>query len=294
MMIGRLSVFLPNLFCCPCPAAVELSVHKNSIYTTHIHIHTYILERKNIVKRSDRNVKMKTFFLSLLLCSMVFACTNAFNYTVCPSAEEIQSEKVKSNFDMEKFFGTYYELAYHDYTQYPTCPLGPTCIRSVKRKEPIAAAPGYQVVDWFSLNCAGKGYPFPLRFNTTNTTGLLQGYVKDPPIWWKLLEPGDVYSDVVVDYLEVDGKYEWVIEFQCKYNKRGSAISFIGINFYSRSRNVSKDYMDNFLQAARDRGLGMYMDKGFGTKTVDQGPDCKYPDIPPATLGGEGFAHDGQ
>lgn len=43
-----------------------------------------------------------------------------------------------------------------------------------------------------------------------------------------------------VDYLEVDGVYEWVIEFQCHLNKKGTGISFTGINFYSRSRNASQ------------------------------------------------------
>jgi len=41
--------------------------------------------------------------------------------------------------------------------------------------------------------------------------------------------------------------------------------------------------MDTMLQAARDRGLGVYMDKSFGTRTVDQGESCKYPSIPNVT-----------
>lgn len=150
-----------------------------------------------------------TFFTSLALIQ------GEFNFTTCPAWFELQAEKVKT-FDPSKFFGTYYELAFHDYTQYPTCPFGPKCIRSVKVKESIPENPGFQIVDWFSINCAGASYPFPLRFNLTNIPGYFEGYVKNPPLWWKILEPGEVYPDTVVDFLEVDGVYEWVIEFQCK------------------------------------------------------------------------------
>ena len=205
-----------------------------------------------------------------------------FNFTTCPAWFELQADKVKT-FDPSKFWGTYYELAYHDYTQYPTCPFGPKCIRSIKVKESIPEEPGFQIVDWFSINCAGASYPFPLRFNLTEIPGYFEGYVKDPPLWWKILEPGEVYPDTVVDFLEVNGVYEWVIEFQCKYNRQHSKVSFTGINFYSRSRNVTQDYMDNMLQAARDRGLGVYMDKNFRTRTVYQGEKCTYPNIPNVT-----------
>ena len=35
----------------------------------------------------------------------------------CPKPTDIQSDAVKSSFDMKNFLGTYYEIAYHDYTQ---------------------------------------------------------------------------------------------------------------------------------------------------------------------------------
>eukprot|EP00164_Ancoracysta_twista_P002566 GFYU01003419.1.p1 GENE.GFYU01003419.1~~GFYU01003419.1.p1 ORF type:complete len:193 (-),score=32.59 GFYU01003419.1:293-826(-) len=48
-----------------------------------------------------------------------------FNFTKCPHPSEIQNPWVRDNFDMKKFEGNYYELAFHDYTQYPTCLTGP-------------------------------------------------------------------------------------------------------------------------------------------------------------------------
>ena len=58
--------------------------------------------------------------------------TATFNFTKCPAAFELQNEKVKQSFSLDKFVGTYYELALHDLTQYPACPTGPFCVRSIK------------------------------------------------------------------------------------------------------------------------------------------------------------------
>ena len=47
----------------------------------------------------------------------------------CPHPADIQSKKVKEDFNMDLFHGTFYEIAYHDYTQ-PISVCG--CQRSVK------------------------------------------------------------------------------------------------------------------------------------------------------------------
>ena len=54
-----------------------------------------------------------------------------FNFTTCPAPHEVMQPKVLKEFDMEKFVGSYFELALHDYTQYPTCP-DPSCVRTTK------------------------------------------------------------------------------------------------------------------------------------------------------------------
>lgn len=47
----------------------------------------------------------------------------------CPKPADIQSAQVKQHFNMDYFHGTFYEIAYHDYTQ----PIGVCgCQRSVK------------------------------------------------------------------------------------------------------------------------------------------------------------------
>lgn len=35
----------------------------------------------------------------------------------CPAPQSIQSDAVKNTFNITQFLGTYYEIAYHDYTQ---------------------------------------------------------------------------------------------------------------------------------------------------------------------------------
>lgn len=197
---------------------------------------------------------MKT---SVILLALLFAVASAeFNYTKCPSPWELQSDEVKQNFDLKKLEGSYYELALHDYTQYPICP-NPKCIRSHKVLDPQLK----QVNDTFNLVCFGGEYKFMFRFALTNITGFFLGTVASFPYI--------VFPDTVVDVKESqDGGYEWVIEFQCV--EKLDHVWFVGINWYSRERNVTKAYIDGLLHAARARGLGFYMDKGMGVYSVDQ------------------------
>ena len=120
-------------------------------------------------------------------------------------------------FDVDKFVGvnnTYYELAFHDRTQYPTCPLI-SCVRSVKSWMPEIGDGKQQIKDMFTLTCAGASYTNPIFFNVTEEPGYLDGFVKDPPWWWKIFEPGQDYPDTIVDYQvnPTTGEYDWVIEF---------------------------------------------------------------------------------
>ena len=85
----------------------------------------------------------------------------------CPEPTSMQSDEVKSNFNMESFLGTYYEIAYHDYTQ----PIGVCgCQRSVKTFQ------NERIYDDFTLNCGNskgdnthsKTYHNNLNFGLTN------------------------------------------------------------------------------------------------------------------------------
>lgn len=196
--------------------------------------------------------------LPLALLLLVTAAGAEFNYTKCPASWELQSDTVKQNFSLKKFEGTYYELAFHDYTQYPICP-SPKCIRSHK----VVDYQLNQINDTFNLVCFGDNSTIHFKFALTNTTGFFLGHVTTPPI------PFITFPDTVVDVHEsADGVYEWVIEFQCL--EKLDHVWFIGINWYSRPRNVTKDYLDSLLNAAKARGLGVYMESGLGVHYVDQ------------------------
>ena len=218
----------------------------------------------------------------LVICSIVLtlhAVNAEFNFTTCPAYWEMQAPKVKESFDINKLPGEYYELAFHDYTQYPTCPK-PSCIRSRKHFVDIGDADHKMIKDEFSITCFGSGpYDVAYYFNSTDHNGALDGFIKDPPFWWTALFSYTEYPDTVVDFKEAEdgGQYAWVIEIQCRESAnwiQGQHVGFTGINFYSRYQNVTDAVYDEMIQAARDAGLGVYMDAGFGTYKVPQ-DDCK-------------------
>ena len=197
-----------------------------------------------------------------------------FNNTQCPAYWEVRSNNVEANFDMQKFVGTYYEQALHDITQYPTCPqLG--CIRSVKTWTDVEGG-DFEIQDSFSLECFGKTFTNVYFFNTTGEAGYLLGYLNDPPQWWQRLFGDQVYPDTIVEFHDDGGaQYEWVIEFQCTNSEDGTSVQFTGFNFYTREQHVSDETVAEMILAARDAGLGIYMDAWPGVTNVTQ-TDCAY------------------
>ena len=221
---------------------------------------------------------MRNNLLALIATLFIGAARADFNFTTCPGYWETQRPGVAENFNIEKLVGTYYELALHDYTQYPTCPK-PSCIRSHKEWTDDAKT---TIKDTFTLGCFGHFYDVAYFFNRTEDNGSLKGFLVDPPIWWTTLFGSEtVYPDTVVAFKESEdgGQYDWVVEFQCRTKAgwiKGEHVGFTGINFYSRVQNPTDDTLNDMLQAARDAGLGVYMDASWGTINVPQ-TDCNYP-----------------
>jgi hypothetical protein len=56
-------------------------------------------------------MKMKKSFLAAIVSMLATTSSRK-----CPVPTSVQSDEVKENFSMEPFMGTYYEIAYHDYT----------------------------------------------------------------------------------------------------------------------------------------------------------------------------------
>jgi len=214
----------------------------------------------------------------LILATLYLHVVNAeFNFTMCPAWWEVQNWKVQSTFNMSKMVGTFYELALHDYTQYPTCP-SLDCIRSQKVFTNVGDGK-FQLKDTFTLTCFGQEYVNSYYFNRTKNNGAFIGFLKNAPAWWHILFAME-YPDTIIDFKESKdgGQYDWVIEFQCREEATivgGEKVSFTGFNFYSRIQQPGDDVYNEMIQAARDAQLSVYMDHAWGLKKVDQS-NCNY------------------
>eukprot|EP00928_Gymnodinium_smaydae_P076702 TRINITY_DN5975_c1_g2_i1.p1 TRINITY_DN5975_c1_g2~~TRINITY_DN5975_c1_g2_i1.p1 ORF type:complete len:254 (+),score=52.42 TRINITY_DN5975_c1_g2_i1:48-764(+) len=187
-----------------------------------------------------------------------------FNSTKCPAPWELQAPEVAKSFALQDLEGFFYELGFHDYTQYPLCPFSPKCITSSKKIQKHADGKLF-VNDTWNINCAGAPYPQELLFNVTDKVGYLEGYwpAAKIPFLPKGIAANLVFPDTVVDFKS--GPEGWVIEMQCV--EWLHHVAFVGINFYAK---VKGDAVFKEMEAAaRARGLGFYMDKGFGLRRVD-------------------------
>ena len=171
----------------------------------------------------------------------------------CPKPADIQSENVKKNFNMDYFHGTFYEIAYHDYTQ----PIGVCgCMRSVKSFD----EENQKIHDDFTLNCGNSTdnthshtYHNDLRFDMSPVPGVWNGK-------WPLL-PGVVFPDTLVETGPVvDGQYSWVLELQCVEVLEKTV--FVGANFYSSKKEHV--FFDDMKKSWTDAGLDglIYPKKG--------------------------------
>ncbi|CAK0848407.1 unnamed protein product [Prorocentrum cordatum] len=120
------------------------------------------------------------------------------------------------------------------------------------------------VNDTWGLSCFGVPYPQELLFNLTDSPGYLEGYV---PVTRIPGLPKDVVSKVVFPNTIVDfkaGPQGWSLEMQC-VQWMGHVV-FVGINYYSKVN--SEAAFQEMDRAARARGLGLWLDHGFGLRRV--------------------------
>lgn len=225
---------------------------------------------------------LKTFLFILIL-----DLTTAFNLTKCPAYWELQTEKVKNSFDIEKFTGVYYELAYQDLTQYPACydkMGGPKCVQSKKSfyqddDDPYQTPFGLIYDDW-RLQCGPIVTPVELLFNLTDMN-ISPGYFLG---WTKAKIGSDqVWPDTVVDYkLSKDGTtYEWVIELQCQDQDDvenldvQDEIKFTAVNFYAKHYNVTEKYYEDMVEKGYEAGIEVFMNYGKGLRRMPM-DDCRW------------------
>ena len=222
---------------------------------------------------------------SLLLGSLLFLSPLVnvlslvdFNFTTCPTSNEVETAAVAANFSAEYFAGVYYEIALHDYTQYPTCFFKPTCIQSYKTFNASYGKYG-QILDHFSLECVGETYKSMFYDTLTDVTGLFEvkveeaGHVTKKEFHDTVVATGDIITQNNTNGNNVGKQqYEWVMEFQCvqKYDR----VLWTAINFYTYYNQPSQDTINTMLDIAYQQGLGVYLNKTF--IYIDQ-ENCTYP-----------------
>ena len=202
---------------------------------------------------------------SLLSCHPFLALPPPF-LTLSPSL-------LQDNFDVKLMEGTYFELAYHDYTQ-PRNLCG--CERSVKVVHTDTEPPS--IDDLFTLKCPaganGKDQITHLKFNATDEPGRLDGLCS----FFEPLSGNDVCPDYLIDVgTRTQGEpYPWLLEFQCVERKNGDLL-FAGVNMYARDK--SEETLKEMMDSAVAHGLGDFIDGGFpsGLKIVNH-TECTYPD----------------
>jgi len=201
-----------------------------------------------------------------LLCAVSASAYGVpqFNNSRCPASWELQAPHMRG-FNINDLPGYYYELAFHDITQYPLCPSRSRCITSNKAIQ--SHSDGVKFVnDTWNLACYEHPYPQTLLFNVTDTPGYLRGYVPDTaiPFLPKGVVSGTVFPDTIVDFKA--GPKGWALEIQCvevtvwHIPRAEKRVAFIGINYYSKDN--SEEAFQEIDAAARARGLYYYIDQG--------------------------------
>lgn len=189
----------------------------------------------------------------------------------CPAQDSVQSDYVRKHFDVKKFWGTFYEIAFHDSTQPSTFPIEAKCQRSVKSPKPNNHK---NYMDLFTLN---EGYMAPggkginaicdLEFNITDKPGVFMGHWHSSSPWNPSLE--DVANTVVDVGVAENGTYTWTLEFQCKEaDDPTQGIRFAAVNFYHRNPLITNKEFSDMKDRLRARGLGWMID--IGLHMVDQ------------------------
>lgn len=222
---------------------------------------------------------INTIILSLGLAA---AQIPQFNNSKCPGWWELQDSNMK-NFNINDLPGYYYELAFHDITQYPLCPSRSRCITSSKALQTHSDGVKF-INDTWNLACFDHPYPQTLLFNVTDIPGYLRGYVPTTAI--PFLPPGvvanTVFPDTVVAFK--GGKDGWALEFQCveSHILGITKVAFVGINYYSKAKGEAA--FQEMDAAAKARGLHFFIDEGGvpGSKGLRRVNHTNCPHEPPS------------
>ena len=215
--------------------------------------------------------------MSSRLCALLFVSFLAFAGADCPqdcpahcpTQEAVQSDFVRNHYEQTKFYGTFYEIAYHDSTQPTNIFVNSRCQRSVKTPN----QDGKSYKDLFSMRVgpsfSSTNAVCDLEFNLTGQPGVFLGHWHSSSPFNPGLE--NINNTVVDVGVEANGTYSWSLEFQCKEDETpGKGIRFAAVNFYHKKPLIDQVEFQEMQSRLRARGLGWIMDTTEGLHMVDQ------------------------
>lgn len=199
----------------------------------------------------------------------------------CPQYEEVKSATMPA-FDVDKYVGVWYELAFHDITQCNGC--GCTQFNMTRH--------GNVIEDMFTVTCPWpwkKGVDGPwLPGYNVNGNRRMNMWTCNMTMYYKPQNPGVMletgfgqeFDNMVLEIWsdpEITAKtgYEYTrsIQFQCLGSER-DGITFTGINFLSRTPIVEPWMMQEMFVRARALGLEPY---GSNDMHIVEHAGCRYP-----------------
>lgn len=214
----------------------------------------------------------------------------------CPTQEAVQSDFVRNHFDIKGFWGTFYEIAYHDSTQPTNMFINARCQRSVKT--PHTDDPK-RYKDLFSMRVGpfgGTNAVCDLEFDISDAPGVFLGHWHSSSPFNPNLE--NINNTIVDVGVAANGTYDWTLEFQCKEDETpGKGIRFAAVNFYHKKPLIDADEFNEMQSRLRARGLGWIIDASPNLHMVDQKTcvdEQNYPaiDAPPEWCGQASHAQD--
>mmetsp|Transcript_25010 Transcript_25010/g.37405 ORF Transcript_25010/g.37405 Transcript_25010/m.37405 type:complete len:575 (-) Transcript_25010:196-1920(-) len=172
----------------------------------------------------------------------------------CPTYEEVRQPSM-DNFDINKYPGLWYEIKFHDWTQFKEVydttldikltPDGKGWIDDFAVKGP---APDSAPLSWDKSPVANGAHYFLFGRIDEN----------DPPGVLREKGFGVEFPNYIVDVKEdpETGEYKEAIQFQCL--ERGGVRVFEGINFMSRNPTMTNEELDAMHKRAEKAGMYSY------------------------------------
>jgi len=201
----------------------------------------------------------------------------------CPQYEDVKSSSMPP-FQVDKYTGIWYELAFHDITQANVC--GCTQLNMTRY--------GTVIEDMFTVSCPwpwkeGVDGPWLPGVSTVSGQRRFNQYTCNMTMYVRPERPGVMretgfgqeFDNMIIEVwrdpeitAETGFEYTRAIQFQCVEPQKEGKVTFTGINFLSRTPHVSPAMMQEMFARAQSLGLEPY---GSNDMHIVDHEGCRYP-----------------